>query len=227
MAGRRHGDGLMRFWDRRDAGRRLAEGLAVGRWQDPVVLALPRGGVPVAFEVARRLAAPLDVLVARKIGAPRQPEFGIGAIAEGGVRVLHQHVIGALGLRKAEVEALIGAEQVELDRRVKHYRGDRPLPDLADRDVILVDDGLATGVTACAGILAIRARAPRRLVVAAPVCAPDTADALTADGVEVVCLHQPQDFRSVGHWYRTFDQTPDEEVLELLTSQPRTAAPTR
>lgn len=214
-AARRLG-GLMRFRDRRDAGRRLAERLALDRWQDPVVLGLPRGGVPVAYEVARRLVAPLDVLVARKIGSPRQPEFGIGAIAEGGARVLHQDVIVAIGLSEGEVEALIEAEQLELDRRVRRYRGDRPLPHLEGHDVILVDDGLATGVTANAGVLAIRAQVPRRLVMAAPVCAPDTAAALAADGVEGVCLHQPQDFRAVGHWYRTFDQTTDDEVVDLL-----------
>jgi len=208
----------MRFEDRRDAGRQLAERLAAGTWSDPVVFALPRGGVPVAAEVAQRLAAPLEVLVARKIGAPNQPEFGIGAIAEGSVRVLDRHVADRLGLREANIDELVRTEQLELARRVTTYRGARTLPSLTGRDVVLVDDGLATGVTARAGVLALEALAPRRLVLAAPVCAQDTARRLAASGIELVSVHQPDDFRAVGNWYRRFDQTTDEEVLELLAA---------
>lgn len=208
----------MRFEDRRDAGRQLADRLAAGPWSDPVVFALPRGGVPVAAEVAQRLAAPLEVLVARKIGAPNQPEFGIGAIAEGGVRVLDQDVVDRLSLREADVDELVRTEQVELARRVATYRGARTLPPLTGCDVILVDDGLATGVTARAGVLALENLAPHRLVLAVPICAPDTARRLAASGIELVSVHQPDDFRAVGNWYRRFDQTTDEEVLELLAA---------
>lgn len=206
----------MTFEDRRDAGRQTADRLATSTWHDPIVFALPRGGVPVAYEVAQRLAAPLDVLVARKIGAPNQPEFGIGAIAEGGMTVLDQHVVDRLGLTEANVEELVRAEQAELERRVARYRGDRTLSPLAEREVILVDDGLATGVTARAGLLALQALGPRRLVLAAPVCAEDTAARLTAAGTELISVHRPRDFRAVGNWYHRFDQTTDEEVLDLL-----------
>jgi predicted phosphoribosyltransferase len=185
----------------------------------PVVLALPRGGVPVAAEVARALGAPLEVLVARKLGAPHQPELGIGALAEGGVRVVDPAAVRALHLAPADVEAVATREAAELDRRVHRYRGDRPLPDLAGRTAVVVDDGLATGVTASAALRAAVAAGPARLVLAVPVGSPDTATRLAAEhGVEVVCLEQPWDLRSVGRWYRDFAQTTDDEVLALLAA---------
>lgn len=209
----------MRFRDRTDAGTQLAERLSSEGIEDPLVLALPRGGVPVAFEVARRLDAPLDVFVARKIGAPSQPELGIGAIAEGGSMVLTQHLVDALRIPDERLAALKEQEERELARRVEHYRGDRVLPDLHERDVVLVDDGLATGVTAEAALHALRERRPRRLILAVPTCANDTADRLSSLA-EVVCVDRPADFRAVGLWYEVFDQTSDETVLDLLDRAP-------
>jgi putative phosphoribosyl transferase len=206
------------FRDRRDAGQRLAEHVAPLRLVRPLVLALPRGGVPVGFEIARRLDAPLDVFVARKLGAPGRPELGIGAIAEGGARVVDSQAVRGLGVSPAALEALVASERAELERRVRAYRGDRPIPPLTRRDVVLVDDGLATGVTARAAILALRYLGPHRLVLAVPVAAPERAEALAADGVEVVCPSRPLGFRAVGSWYEHFEQTSDEEVVELLAT---------
>lgn len=205
----------MRFLDRADAGRSVADLLQHDDFDDPVVLGLPRGGVPIAYEVAVRLGAPLDVFVARKIGAPHRPELGIGAIAEGGTIVLTEHLVAALQISRSELDELVRRGHEELDRRVERYRGGRPLPLLSDRDVILVDDGLATGVTAEASVRALLAHRPRRLVLAVPVCAPGSAQYL-AELAEVVCLATPAHFGSVGLWYEVFDQIPDETVLELL-----------
>jgi putative phosphoribosyl transferase len=207
---------LVIFRDRRDAGQQLADQLVPRVLVHPLVLALPRGGVPVGFEVARRLGAPLEVFVARKLGAPGRPELGIGALAEGGARVVDTEAVRHLRVTDAELDGLIAAETAELARRVQAYRGGRSLPPLASRDVVLVDDGLATGVTARAALLALRARAPHRLVLAVPVAAPERADQLEAEGVELVCLARPPGFRAVGSWYDRFDQTSDDEVLELL-----------
>jgi predicted phosphoribosyltransferase len=206
----------IRFRDRAEAGRLLADELARHRLTDPIVLALPRGGVPVGYEVASRLGAPLAVFVARKIGAPGQPELGIGAIAEDNSAVVDRATARALSVSAAEFEELATREQAELERRVQRYRGGRPLPDITGRDVVLVDDGLATGVTAEAALRALRARAPRRLVLAAPVCAPETAERLKGVADEVVCLYAPPDFGAVGAWYDDFGQTSDAEVLDLL-----------
>lgn len=213
------GDDTQRFLDRRDAGRRLAERLAGMDLVAPIVLALPRGGMPVAYEVARELDAPLDVFVARKLGAPGHPELGIGAIAEGGERVVDAHSVQMLGVTDRQLDELEAREREELARRVDRYRRDRALPDVQDRDVVLVDDGLATGVTAHAALVALRARSPRRLILAVPVCAPDTAEWL-ARGLadQVVCLQQPTSFRAVGIWYDDFAQTSDGEVEELLAA---------
>lgn len=206
----------MRYENRRDAGQRLGEILRNSELRNPVVLALPRGGVPVAFEVARALAAPLEIFVSRKIGAPHHKEFGIGAIAEGGVTVFDERSVTALGLTPAELQALAAAEEVEVRRRVAAYRKGRPLPALGGRDAVLVDDGLATGVTAEAALRSLRGHHPRRLVLAVPVCAAPTRNRMASTADEVVCVMAPASFLSVGSWYRDFSQTTDEEVDRLM-----------
>lgn len=204
------------FVDREDAGRKLAERLLGYRDERPVVFALPRGGVPVGYEVARTLGAPLEVFVARKLGAPGQPEFGIGAVAVGGVRVLNEEVVRRLGIPEEYVERITERETAEVERRLGHFRGERPEPEVRDRTAILVDDGLATGVTARAAIKALRLREPRRLVLAAPVCAAQTAALISPEVDEMICLETPSDLGAIGFWYRDFSQVPDEEVIELL-----------
>lgn len=183
-----------------------------------MVLALPRGGVPVGFEVARALQAPLEVFVARKIGAPGQTELGIGAIAEGGGAVLDQRATLVLGISPAQLKTLASDQQVELERRVRLYRGDRALPVITGRDVVLVDDGLATGVTAEAALQSLRQKAPRRLVLAVPVCAPESRERLASVADEVVFVASPPAFRAVGLWYDDFSQTTDDDVRDLLAS---------
>jgi len=204
------------FRDRRDAGKKLARPLARYREERPVVFALPRGGVPVAYEVALALEAPLDVLVARKLGAPDQPEFGIGAVAPGGVRVLNEYAVGRLGIPAEYLDRITAQETAEMLRRLRHFRGDRPETPVAGRAAILVDDGLATGVTARAAVEALRLRGPGRLVLAAPVCAAQTAGHLRPEVDDLVCLRCPPDLGAIGFWYSDFDQTPDEEVVALL-----------
>ncbi|HEY6104740.1 MAG TPA: phosphoribosyltransferase family protein [Anaeromyxobacteraceae bacterium] len=216
----------MLFEDRRDAGRRLAELLARYRDDRPVVLGLPRGGVPVAAEVARALGAPLDVVVARKLGAPGMPEYGIGAIAEGGAVFVSAGAVRELGIRPEEVAAIAERESAELLRRVRLYRGDRPFPDLRDRTAILVDDGVATGGTARAAIRAVRERQPRKLVLAAPVVAFQTAMVLLPEVDDLVYLDAPEDFIAVGVWYRRFPQTTDEEVVACLAEAGRAVGAT-
>lgn len=208
----------MLFEDRADAGRQLAGRLTAyaGR-SDVIVLALPRGGVPVAFEVARKLAAPLDVFLVRKLGVPGHPELAMGAIAEGGVEVVSEDVIDELGIPRVLVRQVAARERLELDRRDHLYRGGRRQPLLRDRTVVLVDDGLATGATMKAAILALRQHQPARVVVAAPVGATETCDRLRRLADEVVCLATPDPFHAVGLWYRKFGQTSDEEVGRLLT----------
>ena len=207
----------MPFTDRRDAGRQLARLLKSQGWgADALVLGLPRGGIPVAYEVARVLGAPLDVMVARKLGAPMQPEFGIGAVAPGGVLVLDEAAMRAAGATRAQVDEVMHDEMQEMERRLLVYRGDPRLPSVRGRTVILVDDGLATGVTARAALRALRALGPERLVLAVPVCAPDSADAMREEADLVVYVEAHEDFRAVGLWYDDFAQTTDEEVLALL-----------
>ncbi|MGV9944266.1 phosphoribosyltransferase [Streptomyces sp. NPDC003401] len=210
----------MRFQDRRHAGRELAARLlerpADSALVDPLVLALPRGGVPVAAEVARALGAPLDVLVARKIGVPGHPETGIGAIVGDDPPLFDRRSVAMLGLSEDGLRPDVTRERAELRRRERRYRGDRPAPRVEGRTVVVVDDGLATGVTARAALRHLRRRGPARLVLAVPVGAPESAAAMRAEADDVVCLHQPPDFRAVGLWYADFEQVGDEEVTRIL-----------
>lgn len=207
----------MIFADRADAGRHLAPLLARYAGDDTRILALPRGGVPVAAMVARALAAPLDVFVVRKIGAPGREELAIGAIAGGGVKVLNVETIDALEVERATVEQIVERERHELERRERTYRGKRAPQDVQGRLVILVDDGLATGASMYAAVLALRARRPARIVVAVPVAPEDTASQLARYADEVVCIFTPSPFRGVGAWYADFTQISDDEVREALT----------
>jgi len=211
------------FADRAEAGARLAARLAGMAWSDPVVLGLARGGVPVAAVVAAVLDAPLDVAVARKIGVPGQPEFGVGAVTAGGPPHYDGHTLAALGLTPDDLRADCERERAEARRRLQRYRQDRTPVPLAGRDVLLVDDGLATGVTARAALGELRTAAPARLVVAAPVCARESRDALraAADADDVVCVSAPAEFGAVGLWYRSFGQTSDKDVLAALAEGTR------
>src|SRR5207302_345843 len=183
---------------------------------DVLVLALPRGGVPVAYEVAHRLGAPLDVFVVRKLGVPGYEELAMGAVATGGVRVLNDQIVERLGLPEYVIDAVAAREHQELARRERLYRGGRPPPDVRGRTVILVDDGLATGATMRAAIMALRQLQPARIVVAVPTASPDTCKELKAEADDVVCAITPEPFLAVGHWYEDFSQTTDEEVRDLL-----------
>jgi len=207
----------MLFTDRRDAGRQLAARLLhhAGR-PDVVVLALPRGGVPVGYEVAHALGAPLDVFLVRKLGVPGHEELALGAIASGGVRVLNESVVRGLGIPPEEVDRVAAREGEELRRRERAYRGDRPAPELRGRTVILVDDGLATGASMRAAVAAVRRAGPARIVVAVPVGAEETCDEFRTEADEVVCAQTPEPFYAVGLWYGDFGQTTDEEVSDLL-----------
>ena len=206
-----------RFRDRREAGRLLAAQLgAYAKRPDVLVLALPRGGVPVAAEVASALGAPLDVFVVRKLGVPGHEEYALGAIATGGVRVLNEEVVQALRIPDRVIDALAGREQEELARRERVYRGHRPPPDVRGRTVILVDDGLATGATMHAAIRALRQQQPARIVVAVPTASPETCAELKTEVDDVICATTPDPFYAVGLWYEDFSQTTDEEVRELL-----------
>ena len=207
----------MLFRNRTNAGQALAERLAAYAGRPNLrVLGLPRGGIPVAFEVAQRLGAPLDVFVVRKLGVPGQEELAMGAIATGGVRVVNQDVVAALGLSKATLDRVAEAENAELVRREVAYRGSRPPLDVRGATVILVDDGLATGSTMRAAVAAIRQQQPARVVVAVPVAAPSTRDELAREVDEIVCLATPEPFLAVGRFYDDFAQTSDGEVNDLL-----------
>ena len=211
-----------RFHDRAEAGRLLAEQLgAYVRRPDVLVLALPRGGVPVGFEVARALGVPLDVFLVRKLGVPGQEELAMGAIATGGVRVVNDAVVEELGIAPEVMEAVAAREQDELERRERAYRGERPAPDVSGRVVILVDDGLATGSTMRAAARALKKLGPSRVVVAAPLAAREACEALRAEADEVVCAETPEPFKGVGRWYNDFSQTTDEEVRALLEASAR------
>lgn len=207
-----------RFRDRAEAGRALAANLRAYAGRDDVlVLALPRGGVPVGDEVARALGAPLDVFIVRKLGVPGQEELAMGAIATGGVRVLNEFVVRQLGIAGHVIDAVARREQAELERRAREYRGDRPPPEVRGRTVILVDDGLATGATMRAAAAALRRQGPARVVVAVPVAAAETCDALADEVDEVVCTLTPEPFYGVGMWYEDFAQTTDAEVRARLS----------
>jgi putative phosphoribosyl transferase len=206
----------MSFDDRRDAGRRLAEQLRHLREEAPIVLGLPRGGVPVAYEVARGLRAPLDVVLVRKLGAPRNPEYGIGAVGEEGVRLLDDEAVARVGATEEQIERTVERERAELERRLERYRGGRSGAPVRGRVCILVDDGLATGVSATAAVRVLRERGAGRVVLAVPVGAPDSVGRLRRIADEVVCLHEPPSFMAVGTWYQDFSQTSDEEVVALL-----------
>jgi putative phosphoribosyl transferase len=206
-----------RFRDRAEAGRFLAEQLrAYAGRDDVIVLALPRGGVRVGFEVAKALGAPLDVFVVRKVGVPGHEELALGAIASGGLLVLDQGLMRALGISRAEIEQTIAAELRELERREIAYRDGREPPQLEGKTVILVDDGLATGSTMRAAAMAVRRAKPARIVVAVPVAAAETCDEFRDVVDEIVCGLTPKPFRAVGEWYVDFSQTTDDEVRELL-----------
>ncbi len=215
---------LALFGDRREAGRKLAEALAPLRDEQPIVLALPRGGVPVGYEVAGALDVPLDVVLVRKIGAPTQPEYGIGAIAEGGVRVVRPRDVEATGTSEEELEEIIAREQAELERRARAYRGERPPLPVEGRTVILVDDGIATGGTAVAAARTLKARGAGRVVLAVPVAPPRSEVRLADEFDEVICLEEPQAFYAIGQFYVDFDEVSDEEVVELLSAGPSPAA---
>lgn len=208
-----------RFQDRRDAGRALAERLRHYASRDDVlVLALPRGGVPVAWEVANALDAPLDLFLVRKLGLPGHEEFAIGAIASGGVRVVSDELLREFGIDEEQLEAITRLERAELERRERQYRGDRPPPDVRGKTVILVDDGLATGSTMRAAVAALRAEGPARIIVAVPTAARETCDDLRPEVDELICATTPEPFLAVGLWYADFSQTTDEEVHELLAA---------
>jgi putative phosphoribosyl transferase len=204
------------FRDREDAGRRLVERLEQYRDEDPIILALPRGGVPVAYEISRALRAPLDIFIARKLGAPRRKEFGIGAIAQGGVLVLNERAVEALEIPEEYIERVAKEEAEEIERRLRILRGDRPELEVEGRTAVLVDDGLATGVTARAAVEALRQRNPGRLVLAVPVCAARSVKLLRSEVDELVCLEAPSNLIAISLWYQDFYQVGDEQVVELL-----------
>ena len=206
------------FTDREEAGKLLGAEVArrIGERDDAIVLALPRGGVPVGYEVARAIGAPLDVFTVRKLGVPGHEELAMGAIASGGVRVLNDEVLRYVGVPQSTIELVAEREGRELERREKAYRGDRPPLDVRGKTVIIVDDGLATGSTMRAAVGALQKMRPREIVVAVPVGAPSTCAELRPGIAEVICLRTPEPFQAVGLWYEDFSQTTDEEVHQLL-----------
>jgi putative phosphoribosyl transferase len=202
------------FEDRKDAGRQLAKKLSSYCDENTLVLGMPRGGVVVAAEVARELKLPLDVIVARKIGAPGQPEFAIGAISGKDIEVLNEDMIHHFS--QAEIQEIIKRERKEMSRRVRLYTGGSQLPDIEGRTVIVVDDGIATGLTALATVKAVKKMKPKRLILAAGVCAADSVEHLKKEVDDVICVASPKSFYAVGMWYKHFDQTTDEEVMQAL-----------
>jgi putative phosphoribosyl transferase len=208
---------LTPFRDRKEAGKLLAVQLATyANQQNVIVLALPRGGVPVGFEIAQALHVPLDVIVVRKLGVPGQEELAMGAIATGGIRILNKDVVQFLDISDEVIDEITTQEIQELERRERLYRGERPAYDIRGHTVILVDDGIATGATMQAAVAAIKLRQPTRIIIAVPTAAPSTCDEFAAEVDELVCVIRPEPFIAVGYWYRQFSQTSDEEVRRLL-----------
>ena len=212
----------MSFKNRTEAGRKLATALAAYRNQHPVVLALPRGGVPVAAEVASALKAPLDLILVRKIGVPTQPELAMGAVVDGGepIIVRNEDVIGLAGISESDFKAVCDSELAEIERRRQRYLGTRPRAEVTARTAIVIDDGVATGATTRAALQATRRRKPKRLVLAVPVAPTDTLSALRSDADDVVCLEDHEFFGAIGFYYRDFRQVSDEEVIEILERFP-------
>lgn len=205
------------FRDRRDAGRKLAQKLSpYGGRPDVIVLALPRGGVPVAYEVALALRAPLDIFLVRKLGFPGHEELALGAIASGGVQVLNEDIVQSFRIPKDMIDAIARRELQELERRERAYRGDRPAPEVRERTVILIDDGLATGASMRAAVAGLRAQGPARIIVAVPTAASEVCKAFESEVDEIVCATTPEPFYGVGRWYEDFSQTTDEEVRAFL-----------
>src|SRR5437870_5579188 len=216
----------MIYKDRIDAGRQLATRLSnYTNRHDVLILALPRGGVPVAYEVARALHAPLDIFLVRKLGVPGHEELAMGAIASGGIRVLNEDLVRALRIPAEVIDAVAAEEQQELKRRERAYRGDRPTPQVRGKTVILIDDGLATGSTMRAAVAALRQQGPARIVVAVPVGAPETCAEFQEEADESICARTPEPFYAVGLWYSDFSQTTDEEVHDLLERAAEEHAP--
>jgi putative phosphoribosyl transferase len=212
-----YGELLMRFRNRSEAGRLLARALERYKDQlDVLVLALPRGGVPVAYEVATNLNAPLDVFIVRKLGVPGHEELAMGAIASGGIRALNTAVIKQLNIPRSAIEAVAAHEQQELERRERLYRGQKASLNIQDRTIILVDDGLATGSTMKAAVAALRQQNPRKIIVAVPTAPAETCNELQDEADEVICAVTPEPFYAVGQWYENFEQTTDAEVTELI-----------
>lgn len=205
----------MLYKDRHDAGRQLAKKLLKYKDENPLILALPRGGVVVGYEIAKMLNAPLDVIVARKIGAPSQPELGIGAIAPNGIRILNGELIRTLGISESQIKEIIEKETMEMNRRTELYRGKLSPPDLFEKTVIIVDDGIATGISDKAAVLSLPQLEPQKIVLAVPVCPPDAVNKF-GEVDEFICLAQPPDFYAVGAHYENFEQVSDEEVINLL-----------
>ena len=212
----------MSFKNRTEAGRKLATALAAYRNQHPVVLALPRGGVPVAAEVASALKAPLDLILVRKIGVPTQPELAMGAVVDGGepIIVRNEDVIGLAGISESDFKAACDSELAEIERRRQRYLGTRPRAEVTARTAIVIDDGVATGATTRAALRATRRRKPKRLVLAVPVAPTDTLSALRSDADDVVCLEDHEFFGAIGFYYRDFRQVSDEEVIKILERFP-------
>ena len=210
-----------RFRDRTEAGRLLGQELKrrLGRNDNLIILALPRGGVPVGFEVAQALDAPLDVFIVRKLGVPGHEELAMGAIATGGVRVLNQDVLRYIPVPQKAIDDVAAREQQELERREGSYRGSRPPLDVHGKTVIVIDDGLATGSTMRAAVAALKKMQPRNIIVAVPVAAQQTCDEFRDEGIDIVCLRTPEPFQAVGLWYEDFSQTSDEEVHEFLNER--------
>jgi predicted phosphoribosyltransferase len=206
----------MIFNNRKDAGKQLSEKLAQFKGSKTIVLALPRGGVPVGYEVANRLNLPLEIIVSRKIGAPLNPELGIGAISENNSMVIDQNTVELLNITQKQIQEIINEQKKELERRIKLYRNGRSLPNLSDKSVILVDDGLATGVTAQAAVIALKKQNPKNIIFAAPVCARKSANQLKHAVDKIACVFSPHDLQAIGAYYRNFDQLTDEKVIKLL-----------